>query len=356
MSRSARRLAARLSVAVLITVSATIGSSTFSSAAPTQEDVARAKNRLDALGRELSLLVEEYNQARIRLEELQTRLDSVRREADRANAEADRAIANLNDTAVRAYTEAGTQFAVLLDAGSLSDFSDRLEFIETLTQADSDVATEANVAQQRARWTAEDLAAALADRREVVRELGDRQALIRERVAEARALYERLGRTYQAAQAAARRAAAEQAETTFSSSGGGADGGNSSGGAPIAPPPAPNANVQAVLDAAYSVIGTPYQWGGASPETGFDCSGFTMWAWSHAGVSLPHSSAAQYSSLPHVSREDVQPGDLLFFYNPISHVSIYVGGGRMIQSAHAGTTVSVVPVYWQYFTGAARPS
>ncbi len=95
---------------------------------------------------------------------------------------------------------------------------------------------------------------------------------------------------------------------------------------PIPPPPAPNANVAAVLEAAYSVIGTPYRFGGASPETGFDCSGFTMWSWWHAGVSLPHSSTMQYAVLPHVAREDLQPGDLLFFYNPISHVGMYVGG------------------------------
>ena len=127
------------------------------------------------------------------------------------------------------------------------------------------------------------------------------------------------------------------------------------GVSPIPPPPAPNANVAAVLEAAYSAIGTPYQWGGASPETGFDCSGFTMWSWAHAGVSLPHSSAAQYGSLPHVAREDLQAGRSSFFYSPISHVAMYVGGGRMIHASHPGTTVSVVAVYWDSFSGAARP-
>jgi cell wall-associated NlpC family hydrolase len=348
MTGKIRRLAARLTSAVLIVLVTSLGSLTLSSATPTQEDVQRAKERLEALSRELSLLVEEYNQARIRLDELQSRLEAVRLEAERARADADRAIANLNDSAVRAYTEVGTQFDVLLDATSLSDFSDRLEFIESLAEADSDVANEADLAQQRARWTAEELDAALEERRAVVQALAEQQAAIRERVTETRELYERLDRSYHDARARAQQATVQQQVQTSSGDGGGAT-------APIPPPPAPNGNVQAVLDAAYSVIGTPYQWGGASPETGFDCSGFTMWAWSHAGVSLPHSSAAQYSSLPHVSREDLQPGDLLFFYNPISHVSIYVGGGRMIQSAHAGTTVSVVSVYWEYFTGAARP-
>jgi cell wall-associated NlpC family hydrolase len=80
-----------------------------------------------------------------------------------------------------------------------------------------------------------------------------------------------------------------------------------------------------------------------------------MWSWAHAGVSLPHSSAAQYASLPHVSRSDLQPGDLVFFYSPISHVGMYLGGGSMIHAPHTGSVVQIVPVYWQYFSGAARP-
>src|SRR6266540_2596302 len=109
------------------------------------------------------------------------------------------------------------------------------------------------------------------------------------------------------------------------------DGGNG-GGSDIPPPPAPSPRVQEVFDAAYSVLGTPYKYAGSTPEEGFDCSGFTMWSWAHGGVSLPHSSAMQYSVLPHVDRSQLQPGDLLFFYSPIHHVAMYVGGGKMIHS------------------------
>jgi cell wall-associated NlpC family hydrolase len=348
MTRTGRRFAARLFAAVLITVSASLGSLGPSSAAPTQEDVQRARARLEDLNRELSLLVEEYNQARIRLDEVQSRLGDVRREAERAGAEADEATERLNRSAARAYTEVGSQFAVLFDATSLGDFSDRLEFIGSIARADADLATGAELARQQAEWTADELRAAVDERRTVVQGLQAKQDQIRTRVAEARELYEDLGRRYQEA-LAAERAAQDAAEQQTQGSG------VAPNPSPIPPPPAPNAGVQAVLDAAYSVIGTPYQWGGSSPETGFDCSGFTMWSWAHAGVSLPHSSAAQYSSLPHVAREDLQPGDLLFFYSPISHVAMYVGGGRMIHSSHPGTTVSVVAVYWQYYSGAARP-
>ena len=249
---------------------------------------------------------------------------------------------DLNASAARAYQGVGMQFTLLFESTSLADFSDRLEFIGSMAQADADLALDAELARQEARWTAQELQATVEERQGVLGAIDAKAAEIEERVAEARELYETLDRKYQDA-IAARRAAEAAQDGVFGDP------------SPIPPPPAPNANVATVLEAAYSAIGTPYQFGGASPETGFDCSGFTMWSWAHAGVYLPHSSAAQYAALPHVAREDLQAGDLLFFYSPISHVSMYVGGGRMIHSSHPGTTVGVVAVYWDSFVGAARP-
>ena len=337
----------RIGVAALVVIAASLVIPPLSSAAPSRQDVARAKAELDRMNARVSLLVEEYNQARMELEEVQARLAGARSAAERAQDAADRAVASLNRNASIAYQDVGSQFAALLEAESLADFSDRLEFIGSMAQADTDLANDAEQAEQEARWSAEELRAALEEQQTIVEAIKAKETEIRNAAAEARAFYEDLNRKYQdhlaALEAAAEAAAAAAAGSTVAANGS------------IPPPPAPNANVRAVLNAAYSVIGTPYQWGGSTPETGFDCSGFTMWSWAHAGVSLPHSSAAQYSSLPHVAREDVQPGDLLFFYSPISHVAIYVGGGSMIHSPNTGSAVSVVSVYWEHFVGAARP-
>jgi cell wall-associated NlpC family hydrolase len=113
--------------------------------------------------------------------------------------------------------------------------------------------------------------------------------------------------------------------------------------------------VQSVLKAARSQLGTPYRYGGSSPG-GFDCSGFTRWSWAHGGDQLPHSASAQYDVVRwHVKRGQLRPGDLLFFYRPISHVAIFVGDGKMVEAPHSGARVRVIQIYWQYFTAAARP-
>lgn len=346
MTGTRTHLVARMSIAVLLAASATVGAATLSSAAPSREEVEQAEARLDSLNQELSLMVEQYNQARLRLQEVQARLADVRAQAQTAQATADRATTRLNSNAARAYQGVGSQIALLFDSASLADFSDRLEFIGSMAQADSDLALEAELARQDARWTAAELAATAEERQGIVVDLAAKQDQIEERVGEARDLFETLDRKYHDALQA--QAAADAAADAAASAG-------VVDPSPIPPPPAPNGNVAAVLSAAYSVIGTPYQYGGTSPSTGFDCSGFTMWAWAHAGVYLPHSSASQYASLPHVAQSDLQAGDLLFFYSPISHVGMYVGGGRMIHSPHSGSVVSVVSVYWDSFVGAARP-
>jgi cell wall-associated NlpC family hydrolase len=121
------------------------------------------------------------------------------------------------------------------------------------------------------------------------------------------------------------------------------------------PVPAASSRAGTAVNAAMSQLGVPYVGYQASPGVGFDCSGLTSWAWGQAGVGLPHQSRAQFGSLPHVPIEAAQPGDLLFFYSPISHVSMYIGGGQQIHAPATGDVVKIVPVNWGKVVGVGRP-
>jgi peptidoglycan DL-endopeptidase CwlO len=104
---------------------------------------------------------------------------------------------------------------------------------------------------------------------------------------------------------------------------------------------------------AYRQLGKPYRWGAAGPDR-FDCSGLTMWVWGKAGVSLPHSSRAQFRHGVHVSKSQLRPGDLVFYGSPIHHVGIYVGGGRYIAAPRTGDVVGFRNVNRGDYAGAVR--
>jgi cell wall-associated NlpC family hydrolase len=105
-----------------------------------------------------------------------------------------------------------------------------------------------------------------------------------------------------------------------------------------------------------SQMNTPYVWGGAAPG-GFDCSGLVMWAYAQVGVSLPHSSYSQYNYGVPVSRDQLQPGDLVFF-DGLGHVGIYIGGGQFVHAPHTGDVVKISSLsedwYSQEYVGARR--
>ena len=109
------------------------------------------------------------------------------------------------------------------------------------------------------------------------------------------------------------------------------------------------------INAAMSQLGVPYHYATSEPGVGFDCSGLTHYAWGQAGVYLPRNSAAQAAATPHVPPADAQPGDLVFYYTPISHVGIYLGSGQLVHAPNTGRTVSVATVNWSKVTVVGRP-
>ena len=109
-----------------------------------------------------------------------------------------------------------------------------------------------------------------------------------------------------------------------------------------------------VVQAAVKYLGTPYLWGGTSPATGLDCSGFTQYVYSRFDISLPHRAAYQATYGSPVAKADLQPGDLVFFYTPIGHVGMYVGGGMMINAPRNGDLVCIEDAYRSGYVTARR--
>lgn len=99
--------------------------------------------------------------------------------------------------------------------------------------------------------------------------------------------------------------------------------------------------------------GRPYSWGAAGPYT-FDCSGLTMWAYSKVGINLPHFTGSQWNAGVHISKDQLQPGDLVFFYSDLHHMGMYVGNGMIVHAPHSGDVVRLAPLAGRPFAGAVR--
>lgn len=334
MAHTTKRLAQLGLALALVVPTVVVAAGPASMAAPSEAEVEAAKEELSRVSHELEVAIEEYNEARVRLQGVQGKLADALDDKEAAQAIAAKAMGQLEDRAVEAYTGAGSQIDVLLGASDLSEFSDRLEFMGALAQNDADLASASENAQQQAEWAAGRYADTIEEKKTELGQMGAKRADIEAMLGEQRALYEQLNTDYQdyieRQEAASSAAAAAELEAADDPGTGGTQ--DTGGGLP---PPPPNASAaQIAIGAADSVQGAPYVWGTAGPDT-FDCSGLTSWAYAQAGVYLPHSSASQ-STYPEVPYSSAQPGDLLFFYSPVSHVALYLGNGMMIHARHPG--------------------
>jgi cell wall-associated NlpC family hydrolase len=120
-----------------------------------------------------------------------------------------------------------------------------------------------------------------------------------------------------------------------------------------APVAAPSQAAQIAVDTALAQQGKPYVWGAAGPSS-YDCSGLVQYAYAAAGIPLPHSSNMQSTIGTPVGYGDLQPGDLVFFYSPVSHVGMYIGNGQMVHASTYGQPVKVVDLAYMPGYNSAR--
>ncbi|MDQ6697474.1 MAG: C40 family peptidase [Actinomycetota bacterium] len=357
----------------------------------------RIATRLATLREQVEILSEAYDDARIRLSDAESRVAAARLAVRRTNHEIARRRRDLAHYAVSAYTGGTDDGSLdLMLKGDTSDIGVREGYASAVVGDKADLVDSLRAAKADGDST-------VADLRHVAKQAEDARAdVLKERKAASAAVrgtqqvYDRvrgqlksLVAAEQARQAAASqaravataRAAAVAVHTTAPSTTAGtaAPSARSIRATPLRtkpapaptppppPPPAPAATpappaaapvgqgAAVAIAAARSVLGVPYQWSGATPATGFDCSGLVMWAWGHGGKSLPHSSGAQYGMARKIPLSELQPGDLVFYGSPVHHVALYIGGGQIIHAPHTGSVVQVASMYyWDDLVGAGR--
>jgi peptidoglycan DL-endopeptidase CwlO len=312
------------------------GSNTTALAAPTSS--ARLEDQLDQLNRQSDQLVEQYNQSNEALKRIRRSLKNLRAQASGAEADVRRLQAVLGARASAAYVQgAGSAVAAVLGSDDPAAAIARVQVLDLLAARDGDLMEQLGVAGKALDERQRDLVAAEKAQAAEVDRLAAKKAEVERAADKTRAL---LARMRAADRASVPSRPSPPASAPPPPSGGG--GGTVSGSA------------AAAVAYARAQVGKPYCYGGAGPSC-FDCSGLTMMAWRQAGVSLPHSSGAQYNVGRRISASELQPGDLIFYYSPISHVSIYIGNGQRISATHTGDYVRVQSL-GSSIVGYARPN
>ncbi|MGH3320875.1 MAG: NlpC/P60 family protein [Streptosporangiaceae bacterium] len=297
---------------------------------PSYSDV---RSKVHELNVKVDKAVEKYNQARLDLKDSKKRVRVLREQIAQDQGKLQRLRADMGQLASAAYRSSGMNNTVVtfLSSADLQKFLDRAASINEISH-NRDAKLEAYRSEVgRLQSQREAARKAVTAQRKIEHELAKRKSEIRDDLSKQQALLDRMD---------AARAARGVSRSGLTYTG-----------------PA-TGSARAAVEFAYGQLGEPYSWGAAGPGA-WDCSGLTMMAWQAGGVSLPHSSAAQYSSGPHVARSNLQAGDLVFFGSPIHHVGIYIGNGQMIHAPHSGTVVQISSIdsdwYAAEYVGAVRP-
>jgi cell wall-associated NlpC family hydrolase len=356
--------------------------------------------QVNALDQQFGRTVEAWHGAQYELDKTRRQLTKDRASLRVAKQQERVALARVRARLIALYesSDEPTTISILLGSSTVSDLIGRLDAAQAISASDHRLAVQTTAArtryaatERRTRATEQRRAVAVtqldSQRRQIGSMLGERRQLlssIQSQVATLRAQEARrqallaaqararlvqeqaLLRQQAAARAAAARQAAQPppptttvatATDTTTTAAPTSTSTTTTTSTPAAPTPAPT-NLAVGHPEAASIalkyLGVPYAWGGATPG-GFDCSGLVMYVYGQLGISLPHYAAAQYGFGTAVSRDQLQPGDLVFF-DGLNHVGIYIGGGQMVHAPETGDVVKITPLtdFGSSYVGARR--
>jgi cell wall-associated NlpC family hydrolase len=303
-------------------------------AAPAPGSAQEAAALMAARSHDLEAVTEQYNDARATLETQQAAADTANATLAQAQQTLAAAQAQVVGIARSAFTSTDmSSFAALMTSDSADEFVSRVSTLDMVAGHQDEILGVAGAASQTAAAAQIDAAKAAADAKAGFDKVAAQQADLQKQIAAYQADFDRLS-------------AAEKRTATEIASRGSADRASRTDrveAAPSAPIVANSAAAQKAVDAAMAQRGKPYVWAAAGPGS-YDCSGLVLYAYKTAGISVPHSSLQQSRMGQAVTRGQLQPGDLIFFYSPVSHVGIYIGNGQMVHAPTSGDVVKVASI------------
>jgi cell wall-associated NlpC family hydrolase len=303
-------------------------------AAPSPGSAQEASALMAARSHDLEAVTEQYNDARATLETQQAAADAAGAALAQAQQTLTDARAQVVGIARSAFTSNDmSSFAALMTSDSAAEFVSRVSTLDMVAGHQDQILGVAATASQTAAAAQIDASKAAADAKATFDKVAAQQADLQKQIAAYQADFDRLS-------AAEKRTATELASRGSTARASRSD--------RVEPAPsgaivANSAAAQKAVDAAMAQRGKPYVWAAAGPGS-YDCSGLVLYAYKAAGVSVPHSSLAQSRMGQAVTRGQLQPGDLIFFYSPVSHVGIYIGNGQMVHAPTSGDVVKVASI------------
>jgi cell wall-associated NlpC family hydrolase len=325
--------------------------------AQAQQVLAQIQQIDDSLG----AAVESYNLANVQLKRIESDQLENRRQLKLTRANLKVAQDSLAARLVSAYTSTqdNSTLSVLLGATSLDDLLNRIEAVNSTSRQDASIVQQVTSFKAAIQQHRAELRKAHSEQRTIVAQKAAQKQRIESQLASRRQLLSsikgEIARIRAAEEAQQRQLAASARSRLAGQQFPSADGVGVSASTPegsiVAPP-----NVHGgVVGIAMQYLGVPYVWGGSSPR-GFDCSGLVVYAFAQIGVSLPHSTYALWNVGSPVSRDQLQPGDLVFF-SGLGHMGIYIGNGQFIHAPHTGDVVKISSMSGYYssnYVGARR--
>ncbi|BFV59510.1 C40 family peptidase [Kitasatospora sp. CMC57] len=332
-------MAARRLTALTLTAGAALLLTSTPAPAEPKPSLEQVQRQVDDLYEEAEAATEQYNGLNEKQEQLQARAGTLQQQVATQQDQLNRLRETLGAVAAEQYRSAGLDPTLrLMLTADATEYLDGASLQDAATATQADTLRLLTAQQTRFDQLRAETAAQLAGLDEARRAAAGKKQEVQAKLAQAQAVLNGLKAEDRARVAAgnAGGAAASRGVTTRMPYTGPATG-----------------RVKDILAFAHAQLGKPYVYGATGPNS-FDCSGLTLRAFGAGGISLPRTSQAQYAAGQKIARDQLQPGDLVFYYDDLHHVGIYLGGGKLLHAPRTGKTVEIVPYDVMPYAGAVR--